>query len=203
MLSNYRVKYSETEEVIQDVCRVAAAEKVAWNHRITVAAVGLISIVVIMQKLGGTFEALPKYLIVWALAFVGAEILAKTLGLKSALSSADIEGTDAYKKRLAKWGKPLEVKVDFYDDYFTTWAKGLQMKKVEYGQVARILESNRSIAIMAQLPGETHKKIYSFPKSGLEDASIDEFKEFLTSKCVNLKKGIKFIDYKTKVKEKK
>ena len=75
MLSNYRVKYSETEEVIQDVCRVAAAEKVAWNHRITVATVGLISIIVIMQKLGGSFAALPKYLVIWALAFVAAEIL--------------------------------------------------------------------------------------------------------------------------------
>ena len=37
MISNYKVKYSETEDVLQDVCRVNAAEKVAWNHRITVA----------------------------------------------------------------------------------------------------------------------------------------------------------------------
>lgn len=195
MISNYRVKYSETEDVLMDVCRVNAAEKVAWNHRLTVAAVGFVSIVVIMTKLDGAVSKLPMYLLMWALAFVGAEILAKTLGLKSALSSADIEGRDAYKQRIKKWGKPLEVKVEFYDTYFTTWVKGLKMKKIEFAWVSRILESNHSIAIMAQTPGETHKRIYAFPKAGLEDADMDEFKAFLVEKCVNVKKGIKFVKY--------
>lgn len=207
MISNYKVKYSETEEVLQDVCRVNAAEKVAWNHRITVAAVGLVSIVIIMQKLEGALTKLPMYLLLWAAAFVGAEILAKTFGMKSALSSADIEGTDAYKQRMKKWGRPLEVKVEFYDDYFTTWAKGLNMKKIEYAWVSRIIESHHSIAIMAQTPGDTHKKIYGFPKSGLEDASLDEFKTFLKEKCTNMKKDIKYIEYPDKkkkaIKEKK
>ena len=201
MISNYKVKYSETEEVLQDVCRVNAAEKVAWNHRITVAAVGLVSIVVIMQKLDGAVTKLPMYLLIWALAFVGAEILAKTLGLKSALSSADIEGTDAYKQRIQKWGRPLEVKVEFYDTYFTTWVKGLKMKKIEFAWVSKILESNHSIAIMAQSPGDSHKRIYAFPKNGLEDASVDELKEFLLEKCVNNKKGIKFVEYPDKKKK--
>ena len=61
MISNYKVKYSETEDVLQDVCRVNAAEKVAWNHRLTVAAVGFVSIVVIITKLGGDVSNLPKY----------------------------------------------------------------------------------------------------------------------------------------------
>ena len=207
MISSYKVKYSETEEVLQDVCRVNAAEKVAWNHRITVAAVGLVSIIVIMQKLDGAVSKLPMYLLGWALAFVGAEILAKTLGMKSALSSADIEGTDAYKQRIQKWGRPLEVKVEFYDTYFTTWVKGLKMKKIEFDWVSKILESRHSIAIMAQTPGDSHKRIYSFPKDGLEDASIDELKAFLLEKCVNNKKGIKFVEYPDKkkkaIKEKK
>ena len=201
MISNYRVKYSETEDVLKDVCRVNAAEKVAWNHRLTVAAVGLVSIVVIMTKLEGAVSKLPMYLLMWALAFAGAEILAKTLGLKSALTSADIEGADAYKQRIRKWGKPLEVKVEFYDTYFTTWVKGLKMKKIEFAWVSRILESNHSIAIMAQTPGETHKRIYAFPKDGLEDADMDEFKAFLIEKCVNVKKGIKFVNYPDKKKK--
>ena len=201
MISNYRVKYSETEDVLKDVCRVNAAEKVAWNHRLTVAAVGLVSIIVIMTKLNGTVSKLPMYLLMCAAAFVGAEILAKTLGLKSALTSADIEGADAYKQRIRKWGKPLEVKVEFYDTYFTTWVKGLKMKKIEFDWVSRILESNHSIAIMAQTPGETHKRIYAFPKAGLEDADMDEFKAFLVEKCVNVKKGIKFVNYPDKKKK--
>ena len=201
MISNYKVKYSETEDVLQDVCRVNAAEKVAWNHRLTVAAVGFVSIVVIITKLGGDVSNLPKYLLMWALAFVGAEILAKTLGLKSALTSADIEGTDAYKQRIRKWGKPLEVKVEFYDTYFTTWIKGLKMKKIEFAWVSKILESNNSIAIMAQTPGDSHKRIYAFPKRGLEDASMDEFKAFLVEKCPNAKNGIKFVNYPDKKKK--
>ena len=201
MISNYKVKYSETEDVLQDVCRVNAAEKVAWNHRITVAAVGFVSIVVIMTKLEGAIAKLPMYLLIWVAAFAGAEILAKTLGLKSALSSADIEGTQAYKQRIQKWGKPLEVKVEFYDTYFTTWVKGLKMKKIEYAWVARIIESNHSIAIMAQAPGETHKRIYGFPKEGLEDVSLDEFKAFLTEKCTNMKKDIKYVEYPDKKKK--
>ena len=201
MISNYRVKYSETEEVLQDVCRVNAAEKVAWNHRLTVAAVGFVSIIIIITKLGGDVSKLPLYLLTWALAFVGAEILAKTLGLRSALSSADIEGTDAYKQRMKKWGKPLEVKVEFYDTYFTTWVKGLKMKKIEFAWVGKILESNHSIAIMAQAPGDPHKRIYAFPKAGLEDADMEEFKDYLVEKCVNVKKGIKFVKYPDKKKK--
>ena len=198
MISNYKVKYLETEEVLQDVCRVNAAEKVAWNHRITVAAVGLVSIVIIMQKLGGSAAALPKYLLIWALAFVVAEVLAKTVGLKSALSSADIEGTQAYKQRIQKWGRPLEVKVEFYDTYFTTWVKGLKMKKIEFAWVSKILESHHSIAIMAQSPGDTHKRIYAFPKEGIDGASVDELKAFLVDSCTNMKKGIKYVEYPDK-----
>lgn len=201
MISNYKVKYSETEDVLRDVCRVNAAEKVAWNHRITVAAVGFVSIAIILGQVDKSFAKLPLYLLLWAAAFVGAEILAKTLGLKSALSSADVEGTHAFKQRIQKWGKPLEVKVEFYDTYFTTWVKGLKMKKIEFSWVSRIIESNHSIAIMAQTPGETHKKIYGFPKEGLEDASLDEFKTFLTEKCTNVKKGIKYVQYPDKKKK--
>ena len=198
MISNFKVKYSETEEVLQDVCRVNAAEKVAWNHRITVAAVGLVSIVIIIQNLGGSAAALPKYLLIWALAFVVAEVLAKTVGLKSALSSADIEGTQAYKQRIQKWGRPLEVKVEFYDTYFTTWVKGLKMKKIEFAWVSKILESHHSIAIMAQSPGDTHKRFYAFPKEGIDGASVDELKAFLVDSCTNMKKGIKYVEYPDK-----
>lgn len=201
MISNYKVKYSETEDVLRDVCRVNAAEKVAWNHRITVAAVGFVSIAIILGQVDKSFAKLPLYLLLWAAAFAGAEILAKTLGLKSALSSADIEGTQAFKQRIQKWGKPLEVKVEFYDTYFTTWVKGLKMKKIEFSWVSRIIESNHSIAIMAQTPGETHKKIYGFPKSGLEDAAIDDFKAFILEKCTNVKKGIKYVEYPDKKKK--
>ena len=203
MIANYRVKYSETEDVLQDICRVNAAEKVAWNHRITVAAVGFVSIIIIMQKLGGAASNLPMYLGIWALAFVVAEILAKTLGLKSALSSGDVEGTQVYKQRIEKWGRPLDVKVEFFDDYFTTWAKGLQMKKIQYEHVVKILESNDTLALMGQNPGDPHKRIYAFPKAGLEDASMDEFRTFLEQKCAGVKKGIKKVEYTYKKKEKK
>ena len=55
---------------------------------------------------------------------------------------------------------------------------------------------------MAQQPGQTHKMIYSFPKAGLEDASVEELKKYLTGKCTNMKKDIKKVEYKTKKKEK-
>lgn len=198
MISNFKVKYSETEEVLQDVCRVNAAEKVAWNHRITVAAVGLVSIVIIMQKLGGSAAALPKYLLIWALAFVVAEVLAKTVGLKSALSSADIEGTQAYKQRIQKWGRPLEVKVEFYDTYFTTWAKGLQKRKIEFTEALELIESKETIAIIARLENNPKKQLYAFPKAGLQGVSEEDFKKFIEEKCVNVKKGFRFYKYNHK-----
>ena len=210
MISNYQVKYSETEEVIQDICRVNAAEKVAWNHRITVAVVGLVSGIVILMK-GNVLDNPPAeiavkvgiYLVLWVLAFIVGEILAKTLGMKSALSSANIEGTDAYKQRIRKWGKPLEVKVEFYDEYFTTWAKGLQMKKIQYNEVIKLLESKDTIAIMGQVAGDPHKRIYAFPKTGIVDATTEEFTAFLEEKCTYVPKGIKKVEYVYKKKEKK
>ncbi len=211
MISNFKVKYSETEDVIMDICRVNAAEKVAWNHRITVAAVGLASGILILFKVKALEGLSPSeaamkvalYLFLWAAAFVVAEILAKTVGMKSAISSAEIEGGTAYKQRIEKWGRPLEVKVEFFDDYFTTWAKGLQMKKVQYSEVVKLTESEETIAIFGQVVGDPKTRIYAFPKDGLEGANVDEFRDFLVKKCPVGSKGMKKVEYKYKKKERK
>ena len=132
MLSNYQVKYSETEDVLKDICRLNAASKVMVNHRITVAVVGF-AIAVVIVRMTDFFEGnLPlkvlAYIAIWRAAFGVGEILGRTVGMKSAVVGAEGEGMQVYKQRIQNWGQPLEVKVDFYDSYFTTWAKGLQKR---------------------------------------------------------------------------
>ena len=210
MVSNFKVQYLETEDVIKDICRVNAVAKVAWNHRISVAMVGLVSGIIMILKLkmltglspSGVAMKVGYFLLLWAAAFAIGEVLAKTVGVKSALSSADAEGFTVYKQRIDKWKKPLEVKVEFFDDYFTTWAKGLQVKKIQYNEIVNLFESEETIAILGRLGGSSKTRIYAFPKAGLEDASVDELRAFIEQKCPAVKNGFRMIAYKYKKKEK-
>ncbi|MGN1267692.1 MAG: hypothetical protein ACI4UH_07105, partial [Dorea sp.] len=119
-------------------------------------------------------------------------------GVWSAVGQADAEGRQVYKQRIEKWGQPLEVKVEFYDTYFTTWAKGLQKQKIEFANVLDLLDSNETIAIIARNPDSPKKKLYAFPKAGIQGATEEELKKFVEEKSTNAKKGFKFYKYKHK-----
>lgn len=210
MVSNFKVQYLETEDVIKDICRVNAVAKVPWNHRISVAMVGLISGVLIIFKVKALAGLAPAaaamkvgyFLLLWAAAFAIGEVLAKTVGIKSAISSAEAEGFNVYKQRIEKWKKPLEVKVEFFDDYFTTWAKGLNVKKIFYSQIVQLFESNETIAILGRLEGSSKTTIFAFPKEGVENASVEELIAFIEQKAPAVKKGFKKINYTYKKKVK-
>ena len=210
MVSNFKVQYSETEDVLKDICRVNAVAKVAWNHRISVAVVGFVSGLVMVFKLkllaglspSETAMKVGYFFLLWIAAFAIGEVLAKTAGVKSALSSADAEGFTVYKQRIDKWKKPLEVKVEFFDDYFTTWAKGLQVKKIFYNQIVQLFESKETIAILARLEGSSKTTIYAFPKEGVEETRVEELLKFIEEKAPSVKKGFKKINYTYKKKVK-
>ena len=202
MLSNYQVKNSETEDVLKDICRLNAASKVMVNHRITVAVVGF-AIAVVFVRMTDFFEGnLPlkvlAYIAIWLAAFGVGEILGRTVGMKSAVVGAEGEGMQVYKQRIQKWGQPLEVKVEFYDTYFTTWAKGLQKRKIEFTEALELIESKETIAIIARLENNPKKQLYAFPKAGLQGVSEEDFKKFIEEKCVNVKKGFRFYKYNHK-----
>ncbi len=202
MLSNYQVKYSETEEVLKDICRVNAVDKVMVNHRITVAMVGAASAIVIVN-VTDYFAENPAlkvftYLALWILAFVAGEILGRTAGKKSAVSQGDVDGAQVYRQRLEKWGSPMEVKVEFYDTYFTTWVKGLQKQKVEYNNVTKLIESAETISIVARVEFDSRPRLYAFPKSGIQNVSEDVLKAFIIEKCPQVTKGFRTLEYKHK-----
>ena len=89
MVSNFKVQYLETEDVIKDICRVNAVAKVAWNHRISVAMVGLVSGIIMIFKSkmlaglspSGAAMKVGYFLLLWAAAFAIGEVLAKTVGV--------------------------------------------------------------------------------------------------------------------------
>lgn len=199
MLSNYQVKYSETEDVLMDICRLNGASKVMVNHRITVAVVGF-AIAIVFVRMTDFFEGnLPlkifAYIAIWLAAFAVGEFLGRTVGMKSAVAGAEGEGRQVYKQRIQKWGQPLEVKVEFYDTYFTTWAKGLQKRKIEYHEILELIESNETLAIIARHADNPRKQLYAFPKAGLQNVSEDVLKKFIEEKSVNAKKGFKYYKY--------
>lgn len=202
MVSNFQIKYSETEDVLMDICRLNSVSKVMVNHRLTVGVVGFAAALVLLKVsdffVGNTPMRVLLYIGYWVLAFAIGEILGRTLGMSFAATSGEGEGRQVYKQRIQKWGQPLEIKVEFYDDYFTTWAKGLQKRKVPYADVLEMIESKETYAIIARSDDSPQKKLYAFPKSGLQNISEEKFKEFVDAKCVNSKKGCKTYNYKYK-----
>ncbi|MGN1266521.1 MAG: hypothetical protein ACI4UH_01155, partial [Dorea sp.] len=85
MVSNFQVKYSETEEVLKDICRLSGVSKVLINHRISVGVVGFAVAIVFITMTDFFSGNLPlkilAYIGMWILAFIGGDILGKTVGV--------------------------------------------------------------------------------------------------------------------------
>ena len=208
MKEKYQFHYVETQEVLTDFLKVNGMTKLSNNNRIVVA-MGGVFVLVIMLYTGVVPEGNPagvfmfgiKYLIGWALAFVIAEILARTVGRRIELITCNGDGEDLYSRRIEKWKKPSEVKVEFGKDSWTSKVHGID-QTLYYKDVIRIIESDEILAMIAQV-ATGGKKFFGFPKNGLQDGDIEEFKAFLLSKCTGVKKGIEKVNIRDEKADKK
>ena len=130
-----------------------------------------------------------------------AEILARTVGRRIELLTCNGDGEDLYNRRIEKWKKPSSVKVNFCIDSWTSEVHGIK-QKLYYKDVVRLIESEEIIAMII-LVNSGGKKFFGFPKDGLQDGEIEEFKSFLLSKCTGVKKGIEQVSIRDESVDKK
>ena len=68
-------------------------------------------------------------------------------------------------------------------------------KRIIYGNVDKIVESEEILGLVAR--GEDgRRRLFGFPKAGLVNADIEEFKKFLLQRCQGVKKGIEVFNVK-------
>ncbi|MGN0377447.1 MAG: hypothetical protein ACI4ED_07405 [Suilimivivens sp.] len=204
MKGKYQFKYVETQEVLTDFMKVHGLIKISKTYRIVVATGGLFVLTIMLMNTDilkrGAGEILLfalKFLVIWALAFVVAEFFGKTVGRKLEFLAATGDGETIYEKRLEKWKEPASVRVDFYEDSWTSMVHG-NSQTLYYKNVERIIESEEVVALIVNV--ETGgQRFFGFTKKGLQNAEIEEFMSFLSGKCAGVKKGIE----KVSIKEKK
>ena len=201
MKAEYQFKYDETLEVLTDIMELHGASKVSKNFRIFVASGGVF-VFVFMAFYSDYFKgstghmvfAFAKFLIGWALAFIIAEILARTVGRKFELTASAGDAETVYEKRLKIYKKPLSVRVDFYENSCISYVEK-NKKETAYSDVQRILENDTVIAFIVR-GEEFGKRSWGLSKKGLTDGDIDGFRTFLLQKCTGVKKGIEEIKTK-------
>lgn len=201
MKAEYQFEYKETKDVITQSLQVHGLTKVSMNFRVSVATIGILVLAFILYysnvlkgSAGSIFLFSIKFIIGWALAFVIGEILARTLGRNITLGNAIREGEISYEKRTKNTKEPVSVKMEFYDDSWVSTVNGNE-KRIIYGNVDKIVESEEILGLVAR--GEDgRRRLFGFPKAGLVNADIEEFKKFLLQRCQGVKKGIEVFNVK-------
>lgn len=190
----YQVSYTETEEVVTQTCKIFHRSQKRTVYRIAVAVFGamLLGFMLVYGDRGGGTPGgllifLLKYAVGWIIAFFVADILAQTLGKKIEEFSSLTDGEEMYEIRMRKRKAPPKVRMEFYDDHVANIVDGAK-KEYLYSQVLKLVEMDTTIGII-MLRQDGTKGMFGFPKSGLVDADIEEFKAFLVEKCTRVKDG--------------
>lgn len=203
MEAQYKMKYTETEEVVIETCKLYNIYKLAKSTRIMVAAVGafvLCFVIHYSKPFGGSptdsLLFVVKALIWWALAFVAGEIFSKTLGRRFELLSAIGDGQELHEQKAKRLGGDVKVRVEFFDDYFVNYAND-QKQEFPYVDVLKLLESQTTLGLIVH-QNDGRKSLFGFPKSGLQKTDTEELKSFLEKKCTAGKDGFVQVTYKEK-----
>ena len=96
--------------------------------------------------------------------------------------------TDIEKQRTVR-----RSQIDFYEDRFESVTK-IKARAFEYGQVLRLLESERGFGLVIKRDKDTlgsPRAMIGFPKEALVDADMEELKGFLLERCPEVKGKVK------------
>ena len=192
MAYNYRVVYEETIETLETVCELYDVDSSDLTMKFIAAGLGILVLVFIFiygDPGGGTVPGLlfflVKYLLGWAALSAAAMLVNRTVWRKAVRATAAGDAQEMYQHRKAKSGKAIIAQIDFYEDRFESVTK-IKKKAFEYGQVVRLLESQRGLGMVVKkdldMPGSPRAMI-GFPKDALLDAQIEDLKGFLLEKC--------------------
>ncbi len=200
MAYNYRVVYKETVETLEAVCELYDVD----NSELTMKAIALGAGILVLVMMfiygdpgGGTVPGLlfflVKYLIAWAALGALALLINRTVWRKAVQATAVGDAEEMYRYRKAKNGEAVVSQIDFYEDRFESVTK-IKARAFEYGQVLRLLESERGFGLVIKRDKDTlgsPRAMIGFPKEALVDADMEELKGFLLERCPEVKGKVK------------
>ena len=200
MAYNYRVIYKETVETPEAVCELYDVD----NSELTMKAIALGAGILVLVMMfiygdpgGGTVPGLlfflVKYLIAWAALGALALLINRTVWRKAVQATAVGDAEEMYRYRKAKNGEAVVSQIDFYEDRFESVTK-IKARAFEYGQVLRLLESERGLGLVIKRDKDTlgsPRAMIGFPKEALVDADMEELKGFLLERCPEVKGKVK------------
>lgn len=201
MKAQYTMNYIETKEVLEDTLKLYGVSRLSKNYRIIVSFAGVFVIGMYIYY-GKPFGGNPtenvllvmKMLLLWLAAYAAGEAFSRTIGKWLELTSAIGDAEQLYELKMNKNGKPLKVRVEFFEDHFTNHASN-KSQEYRYADAIKLIESRDTIGIAVHLD-DGKKPFFGFPKAGIEDADIEELKHFLEVKCPGVKRGFQKMTYK-------
>ncbi|MCR4955711.1 MAG: YcxB family protein [Lachnospiraceae bacterium] len=193
MNPSYKIKYEETRDTLQQTCELYRLDVSSVAYKVCPAALMLTILLIIVQKSNvlrletdGQVKFFLIYIGIWILIFAGLEVFRRTFGKKMARTAAIGDAETAYYERVARRKTALIVEMDFYDNHFLN-NTGTKQVDHPYERVVRILENNESLGLVFKTDYGP-KGIYSFPKSSIKNADVNDFKNFILEACPNVKK---------------
>ena len=139
---------------------------------------------------GGMTFFVIKYIVVWALAFVAAVILNRTIWRKVLSTTAVGDAEEQFDRRCRLNGGPVSSEIHFFDDHFDS-VTAKKTRSFSYKDVTKILETKEAFGVVVKADPETvgsARAMIGFPKTALEGNNTDELAEFLLERCRNMKR---------------
>ena len=179
MANYYRVAYKESKNTLKQICELFRVDSSDITIKFVMTVMGpLVTFFVI------------KYIVVWALAFVAAVILNRTIWRKVLSTTAVGDAEEQFDRRCRLNGGPVSSEIHFFDDHFDS-VTAKKTRSFSYKDVTKILETKEAFGVVVKADPETvgsARAMIGFPKTALEGNNTDELAEFLLERCRNMKR---------------
>ena len=179
MANYYRVAYKESQNTLKQICELFRVDSSDITIKFVVTVMGPL-VFYYMWKYGSHGGNTPggmtffiiKFIAGWALAFVAAILVNRTIWRKVLATTAVGDAKDQF------------------DDHLDS-VTAKKTRSFSYEDVTKILETKEAFGVVVKADPETMgsaRAMIGFPKTALEGNNTDELAEFLLARCKNMKR---------------
>ena len=197
MANYYRVAYKESQNTLKQICELFRVDSSDITIKFVVTVMGPL-VFYYMWKYGSHGGNTPggmtffiiKFIAGWALAFVVAILVNRTIWRKVLATTAVGDAKDQFDRRCKLNGGPVSSEIHFLDDHFDS-VTAKKTRLFSYEDVTKILETKEAFGVVVKADPETMgsaRAMIGFPKTALEGNNTDELAEFLLTRCKNMKR---------------
>ena len=186
MANYYRVAYKESQNTLKQICELFRVDSSDITIKFVMTVMGPL-VFYFMWEYGNPGGGTPggmtffviKYIVVWALAFVAAVILNRTIWRKVLSTTAVGDAEDQFDRRCRLNGGPVSSEIHFFDDHFDS-VTAKKTRSFSYKDVTKILETKEAFGVVVKADPETvgsARAMIGFPKTALEGKKSEEVLE--------------------------